>query len=186
MERRKKAAEETKANRSRAALESEQGTGDTSVLDNLLEKLRSGDTVGRKSRRNRQKHAQHASLQISTGENVTEGPFDPSVTTGDDPGNVARDMLARLKSDGFEAFTPTRPERMSRHQRRRSRHRPTLEDDIADLDEAAASAFVPESDSQTSEFTTAPDSPTEEEADAVMSGSEAGDDTFTNEHGVLT
>ncbi len=157
MEKRKKAAEETKANRSRAALESEQGTGDTSVLDNLLEKLRSGDTVGRKSRRNR-KHAQEAaSLRISTGEiAATDGPFDPSMAAGDDPGNVARDMLARLKSDGFEAFTPTRPDRMSRHQRRRSRHRPTLEDDIADLDEVASSTLVSESGSQTSDSTPAP------------------------------
>ena len=114
-EKRKQAAEETRANRQKAldasaTLENE----DTSVLDNLLEKLRNGDTVGRKTRRAR-----------PTQDNPRNVPF--SITAdgsilGNDTADIARDMLARLKSDGFEAFAPplSSPTATPRTRRRRT------------------------------------------------------------------
>lgn len=66
-------------------------TEDASVLDNLLEKLRNGDIVGRRQRRTRPSvDRNEAPLPLS---------FDGSV-------DIARDMLAQLKSDGFETSHP--------------------------------------------------------------------------------
>ena len=112
-EKRKQAAEENRANRQKAldasaSLENE----DTSVLDNLLEKLRNGDTVGRKARRARAIPDESKSPLALIPEGALPG-------TGGDAADIARDMLARLKSDGFEAFAPSATPAPPRTRRRR-------------------------------------------------------------------
>ena len=79
----------------------EQDREDISILDNLLEKLRNGDSVGRRPRR----------AWRTTDISVAAIPARDSFTNGprDDAAEVARDMLARLQSDGFEAFAPLSP-----------------------------------------------------------------------------
>ena len=68
----------------------------SSVLDNLLEKLRNGDSVGRRPHRARR------TMDIS----ISAIPAREGLTnsSSDDAAEVARDMLARLQSNGFEAF----------------------------------------------------------------------------------
>ena len=63
---------------------------DTSVLDNLLEKLRSGENVGCRARRTRPSAAS-SSFTVDTTSSVDK----------EDIAGQARDMLARLQSDGF-------------------------------------------------------------------------------------
>ena len=126
-EQRKKAAEEAKANRSaRATDASSEGTADNAVLDTLLEKLRNGDSVGRRSRKNRRQNGNAASSRRTNvnGNDTSSGTsFEPNLPeAGDKTADLARDMLAALKSDGFEAFTPTTASTPGR-QRRRSRQR---------------------------------------------------------------
>lgn len=139
MEKRKQAAEEAKATRQKAKQEAAtQSTADTEALDSLLEKLRAGDGVGRKARRPRPSagNKQPAPLTLDTqGLSDTGGSSDPA--------NLARDMLARLKSDGFEALTPSSPTagpstRASRRSRRRGES--TTFKGIAD--ELSASQFL--------------------------------------------
>ncbi|KAL5511448.1 hypothetical protein ACEPAH_4664 [Sanghuangporus vaninii] len=124
-DRRRKAVEEAKADRSaRRQQAADDGGGDNAVLDNLLEKLRNGDSVGRKSRRNRRVKGSSAGSRRQTMDDnePADAPFELSLSeAGDKTVDLARDMLAALKSDGFEAFTPTTP---SRPDRRRRRSRP--------------------------------------------------------------
>jgi len=106
-EKRRIAAEELRASRQKAQEEASESE-DTSVLDNLLEKLRSGENVGRRARRTRPSAATSA-LTVDTAPSLDE-----------DPAGVARDMLARLQSDGFATLTPTsNPYSASRRNRRR-------------------------------------------------------------------
>lgn len=105
---------------------------DTSVLDNLLEKLRNGDTVGRRARRTRPS-TENCSAVPSTLN--TDG-----ITVGaNDTADIARDMLARLQSDGFQAFIPTPAiESSTRRQTRRRRAGNNLSiHDINELDLAS-------------------------------------------------
>jgi cytokinesis protein len=108
-EKRRVAAEELKAARQKAQEEASENE-DTSVLDNLLEKLRSGENVGRRARRAR------PSAATSTLTVDTTPSFDK-----EDPAGLARDMLARLQSDGFTAAaqTPKSNPFSSRRNRRR-------------------------------------------------------------------
>jgi cytokinesis protein len=76
---------------------------DESVLDNLLEKLRNGDTVTRRARRARPKPDAR-----------------PLVPQLDATGDVARDMLAALQADGFGTLSPTVPSAPRRRTRRRT------------------------------------------------------------------
>lgn len=113
-EKRKQALEETKANRQKA-LEASGVGEDQDVLDALLATLRNGDPV-RKSRRRRasvepNRPAPPLSLNLGGG-----------VIAGGDTADVARDMLARLQSDGFMPMpmptTPTAPTPQRRRRRR--------------------------------------------------------------------
>ena len=109
-EKRRIAAEELRAARQKAQEEAPENE-DTSVLDNLLEKLRSGENVGRRARRARPSAGTSALMADNT----------PSIDK-EDPAGLARDMLARLQSDGFVALTPTsksNPYSSSRRNRRR-------------------------------------------------------------------
>lgn len=94
MERRRLQNEELKASRSKASEDQNTENNDTSLLDDLMEKLRNGDSVGRKARRNRP--APPAPLALSE-----------DVTNGGDAVDLAKDMLAKLKSDGFEVAEPS-------------------------------------------------------------------------------
>lgn len=107
-EKRRIAAEELRAAKQKAQEEASESE-DTSVLDNLLEKLRSGENVGRRARRTRPSAATSA-LTVDTAPSLDK----------EDPAGVARDMLARLQSDGFATLTPTsNPYSASRRNRRR-------------------------------------------------------------------
>ena len=106
-EKRRMAAEELRAARQKAQEEASESE-DTSVLDNLLEKLRSGENVGRRARRTR------PSATSSTLTVDTTSSFDK-----EDPAGQARDMLARLQSDGFVALPKSNPHPSSRRNRRR-------------------------------------------------------------------
>ena len=112
-EKRRIAAEELRAARQKAQEEASESE-DTSVLDNLLEKLRSGENVGRRARRSRPSAASSAlTLDTTTPQSDKE-----------DPADLARNMLARLQSDGFATLTPTSPKVNPYSASRRNRRRP--------------------------------------------------------------
>ena len=109
MEKRRQAVEESKANRAKAA----EAAGDNDVLDTLLEKLRNGDTVGRRSRRTRPSASTRAAPPL---------PLDlTDLDESSDAANIARDMLAQLASDGFKAAIPASPTVAAVERRRRRR-----------------------------------------------------------------
>lgn len=94
LERRRQAHEENRSNRQkeREAMAADEDGG---ALEKLLTDLRNGDTIPRKARRRRPA----AKSQLLTPLPVNlEGP-----TAVDDTSHIARDMLARLQSDGFVA-----------------------------------------------------------------------------------
>lgn len=103
--------EENKANRQKA-LESASVVDGDDVLETLLDKLRNGDIVGRRTARRR-----------PVGETRSSTP--PTVTVdatlGHDTIDIARDMLARLQSDGFVAAPPASPTVGATQRRRRRR-----------------------------------------------------------------
>jgi cytokinesis protein len=92
VKKRKQALEENKINRenARAAALPDQ---DSDVLDTLLEKLRNGDTVGRRARRARPSAEPRSIVPLSL-------TLNESVPLGDNTADRARDMLARLQSNG--------------------------------------------------------------------------------------
>jgi len=112
-EKRRMAAEELRVARQKAQEEASESE-DTSVLDNLLEKLRSGEKVGRRARRSRKSPAVSA-LTVDTT---------TPLSSKEDPAGLARDMLARLQSDGFTARAPTSPKTNPYSASRRNRRRP--------------------------------------------------------------
>jgi cytokinesis protein len=89
---------------------------DNAALDTLLEKLRNGDTIGRRAGRARR--AAENRPVVPPSSNIDGAPA-PDVN---DTADIARDMLARLQSDGFQAFTPASPTTGSRRQTRRRRN----------------------------------------------------------------
>ncbi|PVF99010.1 actin-binding FH2 [Serendipita vermifera] len=98
-ERRRQQVEEAKAARAKADT-SQVGPEDTQMLDSLIEKLRAGDSV--KGRATRKRNAKDRSARPAPSPLslalLTEGGGDgPS----GDAGDLARGMLAALKSDGF-------------------------------------------------------------------------------------
>lgn len=111
-EKRRIAAEELRAARQKAQAEASENE-DTSVLDNLLEKLRSGENVGRRARRTRP-NAATSTLTVDTA-----ASFDK-----EDPAGAARDLLARLQSEGFAALAQTPPKPNPYSASRRNRRRP--------------------------------------------------------------
>lgn len=111
-ERRAQQQEEIKASQKKTAEAQEE---DNAVLDSLLEKLK-GDNLGRK-RRARPSNGVRPAVPLTLNLEAM-APVGP----GNDTVDIARDMLARLKSDGFEAFTP-RPETPTSSVGRRTRRR---------------------------------------------------------------
>ena len=117
-EKRKQAQAEFRANRAKAADAPEPTEEDNAALDNLLAKLRNGDSVGRKARRTRKSAAARTSsaqpLTLNTDVLL-------QAKSGDETVDIARDMLMRLKSDGFDALTPSTPTAASMRRSRRKR-----------------------------------------------------------------
>jgi cytokinesis protein len=121
MQKRKLAMEESKITRQKAQEASAEETPgqeeeDRAALDTLLEKLRNGDTVGRRAGRARRAGENRPAIPSSLN---TDGTLAPDAS---ETADIARDMLARLQSDGFEAFTPTSPATGSKRQTRRRRN----------------------------------------------------------------
>jgi len=125
LEKRKRAAEEAKANRKKVTDEAlAQEAEETAALDNLLEKLRNGDNVGRRARR-----ARPSAASISTrGPALLQLPekdkdLTPVSALGGTTADIARGMLEQLKTNGFvsETFTPLSPVTSSAPRRRRLR-----------------------------------------------------------------
>lgn len=134
---RKQAAETMRLNREKAMEMSNQGTD---ALDSLLEKLRNGDTVGtRKNRRARP----------SAAETRPNAPL--SLDLNGNPDDLARDLLARLASSGFEPpATPSSPT-FAVSQRRRRRKAPSS---IPDADLLSSPLLPPMSEMSSLEDTT--------------------------------
>lgn len=107
-----------RANRKAADLSSsESGPADHSALDNLLEKLRNGDSAGRKTRRNRghKPTPSQLALEPSTSEEFL-----------DDTSDKAKELLARLKSGVLDApfsGVPSSPRKPRHSTTRRARLR---------------------------------------------------------------
>lgn len=126
-EKRKQAAEEARLNREKAKEAAGQDDAEnTAILDDLLEKLRNGDNVGKKARRTRPTPAARpaAPLDLSAAGLL-------AATRGNDTVDLAKDMLARLKSDGFNALGSTSPTSSTTplpHRRSRRRIRGISED----------------------------------------------------------
>lgn len=126
-EKRKKAAEEMREQRNKKtdySFTAQEG-GDTAALDNLLEKLRNGDSIGRRRNKGRAgrraPQAPAADVPPVPKDEVNERAVFTPTNGAENAADLARDMLARLQSDGFNAFTPTptqsRPPRRPRRRR---------------------------------------------------------------------
>jgi hypothetical protein len=122
-EKRRQAAEDAKVARAKAAED------DNTVLDSLLEKLRKGENP-RRARRARpgERAAVPAALDL----------LPANVSSTGDAADLARDMLARLQSDGFAAAAAPSPSTpgASRRTTRRRRASNALRLDRMDIDEA--------------------------------------------------
>lgn len=124
MEKRRQAAEEAKLNRQKAKdAAASEDADNTAVLDTLLDKLRNGDNIGRKARRARPSTSSRPAAPLDL---VAASMLAPG--TGNDTVDLARDMLARLKSDGFDALPATSPTAPTAPRRSRRRVRGISED----------------------------------------------------------
>ena len=137
-ERRKQQAEDAKAARAKAATVA---TEDSTMLDSLLEKLRSGESVkGRTGKTRRAERQKPGPSPLSL----------PDASAGD-TADIAKGMLAALKSDGFDPvstpMSPTSKTEPTRSRRTRIRSDPELAEEIALAEAArAAEATDPEAD----------------------------------------
>ena len=137
-ERRKQQAEDAKAARAKAA---NAVAEDSTMLDSLLEKLRSGESVKGRTGKTRRAERQ------KPGPSPLSLP-DPSVG---DTADIAKGMLAALKSDGFDLtsmpLSPTLKAEPARSRRARIRSDPELAEEIALAEAArAVGAVDPEAD----------------------------------------
>jgi len=113
LERRKQTLEANRSNRQKE--KSANMDEDDGALERLLADLRNGETITRKARRRRPGGSAAATSTLE---------LDLTVTSNDTSFN-ARDMLARLQSDGFVA--PPSPT-SNAHQRRRRRRTDKFEE----------------------------------------------------------
>lgn len=112
LEKRRQALEESKANRQKELAAVGVDEGDD-ALERLIAGLRDGDTITRKAARRR---------RPGTGETSTTNFAIDLGDSGNDASDIARDMLARLQSDGFVAPpSPTAPTTQRRRRRRTER-----------------------------------------------------------------
>ena len=84
---------------------------ETAALDNLLEKLRNGDNIGRRARRARPSAVSTKELSLPPPKDKEPPPI----------GDKARGMLEQLKTNGFvsDSFMPVSPTAVSAPRRRR-------------------------------------------------------------------
>lgn len=97
---------------------------ETAALDNLLEKLRNGDNVGRRARRTRPSAASLSTREPPLLQLPDKGKDLPPISAlGGTTADIARGMLEQLKTNGFvsETFTPLSPTTPSVPRRRRLR-----------------------------------------------------------------
>jgi cytokinesis protein len=97
---------------------------ETAALDNLLEKLRNGDNVGRRARRARPSAASISTREPSSLQLPDKGKdLSPVSALGSTTADIARGMLEQLKTNGFvsETFTPLSPTTTPAPKRRRLR-----------------------------------------------------------------
>lgn len=136
LQKRRQQQEELKATKAKAVEPSATENQDTSVLDDLLDKLRSGDTIaGRRTRRQRPGPPTR-----------TPGPIMLSSGGDGDAADIAKDMLARLKSDGFDAKPPPSPRPgVSKHRPRPRRNSASGEqvNETTDGDQLSNEPFSP-------------------------------------------
>jgi cytokinesis protein len=148
IEKRKAQAQEAKEAREKVKTEAAQ---DASVLDNLLDKLRSGDAIPRKARKNRPKPSSLSDIRPS--------PLGVDVASGETV-DVAKSMLAALQMDGFDAIAPATPSARPARTSRRTRLR------------AGTVAAIPDSD--VGEDEQEGESPAADEIPEVAAGSAKG------------
>lgn len=141
VEKRRQQQEEFKASKAKATDSSPLESQDTSVLDDLLDKLRSGDAIaGRRTRRQRLGPASR-----------TPGPL--ILPTGEgDAADIAKDMLARLKSDGFDAKIPLSPGLDPSKRRARPRHNSASDRQVTETAEGDQSLNGPLSPNDSTRF----------------------------------
>jgi cytokinesis protein len=152
VEKRRQAVEDRKK-----ALEhtTEQAAEDNAALDTLLEKLRNGDSVGRRHRRDR---ARPSGASVSLRPSL---PAIPATADDVDPADRARGLLEQLKAGGFmsaDMLPPPSPMVAGAPRRRRMRSGSMME--LAAELEAAGSPLTSPSEMAVSEA-----SPDLEEAD---------------------
>jgi len=138
-DRRKQQAEDAKAARAKVANATAE---DSTMLDSLLEKLRSGESVKGRTGKTRR------------GERTKPGPSPltlPDASVGD-TAVIAKGMLAALQSNGFDItsmpLSPTSRAEPSRSRRARIRSDPELAEEIA-LAEAVRAAGIVDADMDT-------------------------------------
>ncbi|KAH8980827.1 hypothetical protein EDB86DRAFT_505043 [Lactarius hatsudake] len=123
MERRKQAAEDARSNRKRVTEDAlAQEAEETAALDNLLEKLRNGDNIGRRARRARPSAISTREPALPPSDKEASSP-PVSVLGGSTAADIARGMLEQLKTNGFvsESLGPVSPTTASAPRRRRLR-----------------------------------------------------------------
>lgn len=109
MEKRKQAMAESRLHKQNTHQEQSAPREDHAVLDGILDKLRNGDAIGRKTRRRPTKPENRPLVSL-----ITDGTADAALT--------AQNMLAALQADGFgPASLPSSP--TSTAPRRRARRR---------------------------------------------------------------
>jgi len=113
-EKRRQYAEDAKVTRQKALdAASTLGSEDNQTLDKLLEQLSNGDAVGRWRRKARPSAESRPLIPSKLAlDGSLPGP-------GNDTADIARDMLARLQSDGFDTFAPSSPTTSQRRRRKR-------------------------------------------------------------------
>jgi cytokinesis protein len=147
LERRRQAAEDAKANRKKASEDTlAQEAEETAALDNLLEKLRNGDNIGRRARRARPS-------AVSTKESALpplppDKGISPVSALGGTAADIARGMLEQLKTNGFvsESFSPLSPTTPSATRRRRLRGGALAAEFAAELEAAGGPLGSPPAD----------------------------------------
>ena len=137
-DRRKQQAEDAKAARAKAATVA---TEDSTMLDSLLEKLRSGESVKGRTGKTRRTERQKPGPSPLILQDASVG----------DTAVIAKGMLAALQSDGFDLssmpLSPTSKAEPTRSRRARIRSDPELAEEIA-LAEAVRAAGAADAEAE--------------------------------------
>ena len=103
------------------------GAADNDLLDKIINDLKHRATVNSKRRRYWKANGKTTLTNGEIDKKDGEPKFEPKLPSeGDKTMDLARDMLAALKSDSFETFTPTTPSARSDRSARRRPRRPII------------------------------------------------------------